>query len=90
MQTKFPQIGDVRGLGAMMAIEFVKNSDPRQPDGDLCGKVVKGCADRNLIIISAGTYKNNIRILSPLTISNDLLNEGLDIIEDEIGKAVKS
>jgi len=90
MQTKYPQIGDVRGLGAMMAIEFVKNNDPRQPDGDLCGKVVKGCADRNLIIISAGTYKNNVRILSPLTISNELLNEGLDIIEDEIAKAVKS
>jgi len=90
MQAKFPQIGDVKGLGAMMAIEFVKNGDPRQPDGELCGKIVKGCADRNLIIISAGTYKNNIRILCPLTISTELLNQGLDIIEDEIEKAVKS
>ncbi len=90
MQTKFPQIGDVRGLGAMMAIEFVKNGDPRQPDGDLCSKVVKGCAEQGLIIISAGTYKNNIRVLSPLTISNDLLNKGLDIIEKEIRKATLS
>ncbi len=89
MQAKFPQIGDVRGLGAMMAMEFVKNGDPRQPDGDLCSAVVKGCADRGLIIISAGTYKNNIRVLSPLTISNELLTKGLDIIEEEIGKAVK-
>ena len=90
MQTKFPQIGDGRGLGAMMAIEFVKNGDPRQPDGDLCSQVVKGCAEQGLIIISAGTYKNNIRVLSPLTISNDLLNKGLDIIEEEIRKATLS
>ena len=90
MQTKFPQIRDVRGLGAMMAIGFVKNGDPRQPVGDLCSKVVKGCAEQGLIIISAGTYKNNIRVLSPLTISNDLLNKGLDIIEEEIRKATLS
>ncbi|MGB0403950.1 MAG: 4-aminobutyrate--2-oxoglutarate transaminase [Salibacteraceae bacterium] len=90
MKSKFPQIGDVRGLGAMMAMEFVKNNDPRQPDGDLCGKVVKGCAEKGLIIISAGTYKNNIRVLSPLTISNELLNKGLDIIEEEIRQAVNS
>jgi len=88
MKNRFPQIGDVRGLGAMMAMEFVKNNDPRQPDGELCGAVVKGCAERGLIIISAGTYKNNIRILSPLTISNELLHTGLDIIEEEIAKAV--
>lgn len=88
MKAKFPQIGDVRGLGAMMAMEFVKNGDPQQPDGDLCSKVVKACAERGLIIISAGTYKNNIRVLSPLTISDELLNKGLDIIEEEIAKAI--
>jgi 4-aminobutyrate aminotransferase/(S)-3-amino-2-methylpropionate transaminase len=79
-----PEVGDVRGLGAMNAIEFVKNGDPHQPDGDLCAAVVKGCAEKGLIIISAGTYKNMIRILSPLVISNELLNKGLDIIEQEI------
>lgn len=88
MQEKFPQIGDIRGLGAMMAIEFVKNNDPRQPDGELCAQVVKACSARNLILLSAGTYKNNIRILSPLTISDELLHEGLSIIEEEIAKAI--
>lgn len=90
MKAKFPQIGDVRGLGAMMAMEFVKNGDPRQPDGELCGRIVKACAERGLIIISAGTYKNNIRVLSPLTIEDELLHKGLDILEEEIEKAVET
>ena len=87
IQRQCPQIGDVRGLGAMMAIEFVKHNDPRQPDGDLCAKIIKQCYDRGLILLSAGTYKNVIRILSPLVISDDLLEKGLDILEEEIIKA---
>jgi 4-aminobutyrate aminotransferase / (S)-3-amino-2-methylpropionate transaminase / 5-aminovalerate transaminase len=82
-----PQIGDVRGLGAFLAVEFVKNGDPRQPDGDLCTKIVKACADRGLILLSAGTHKNVIRVLSPLVIPDDQLNRGLDILEDVILKA---
>ena len=81
-------IGDVRGMGAMIAIEFVKNGDPRQPDGELCDRIVKGCSKRGLILLSAGTFKNVIRILSPLVISNELLKQGLDILEDEIRTAV--
>jgi len=81
-------IGDVRGMGAMIAVEFVKNNDPRQPDSQLCDRVVKGCSNRGLILLSAGTFKNVIRILSPLVISNELLKKGLDIIEDEIRTAV--
>ncbi len=82
-----PQIGDVRGVGAMLALEFVKNDDPRQPDGELCSKIVKACADRGLVLLSAGTYKNVIRVLSPLVISDELLEKGLDIMEEEILKA---
>jgi 4-aminobutyrate aminotransferase / (S)-3-amino-2-methylpropionate transaminase / 5-aminovalerate transaminase len=77
-------IGDVRGQGAMIGIEFVKNGDPNQPNTEICGAVVKGCAERGLIILSAGTYKNVIRILSPLVITNEQLNTGLDILEQEI------
>ena len=77
-------IGDVRGIGAMIGIEFVKNSDPRQPDGDVCSKIIKGCEEKGLIIISAGTYKNVIRILSPLIITDAQLNTGLEILESEI------
>jgi 4-aminobutyrate aminotransferase/(S)-3-amino-2-methylpropionate transaminase len=83
-----PEIGDVRGIGAMIGIEFVKNGDPRQPNMDICSKIVKGCAESGLIIISAGTYKNVIRILSPLVITNEQLDKGMSILENEIKKAI--
>ena len=85
-----PEIGDVRGIGAMIAIEFVKNGDPRQPSTEICGEIVKGCAENGLIVLSAGTYKNVIRILSPLVITNEQLNKGLSILENEIKKATST
>ncbi|MFZ1688547.1 MAG: aspartate aminotransferase family protein [Flavobacteriales bacterium] len=86
MKAKHKQIGDVRGLGAMMAIEFVKNGDPMQPDADTCTKLMNACAERDLVVINAGTEKNIIRVLSPLVISDELLNKGLDIMEEELDK----
>jgi 4-aminobutyrate aminotransferase / (S)-3-amino-2-methylpropionate transaminase / 5-aminovalerate transaminase len=87
LQQKCPQIGDVRGLGAFLAVEFVKNGDPRQPDGELTGKIVKACAERGLVLLSAGTHKNVLRILSPLVITDKQLGQGLSILEEEILKA---
>lgn len=86
MKNKFSCIGDVRGLGAMQAIEFVKNGDCQQPDPDLVATLIKNCFNRGLLLISAGTYKNVIRLLSPLVITDTLLNEGIDIIEEELEK----
>jgi 4-aminobutyrate aminotransferase/(S)-3-amino-2-methylpropionate transaminase len=82
-----PEIGDVRGVGAMIGFEFVKNNDPRQPDAELCSQVVKGCSDNGLIMLSAGTHKNIIRILSPLVITEAQLDRGMTILENEIKKA---
>lgn len=87
IQKQYSQIGDVRGLGAMMAMEFVKNNDSRQPDAELCSKIIKQCYHRGLILLSAGTYKNVIRVLSPLVISDELLERGLTILEEEIANA---
>jgi 4-aminobutyrate aminotransferase/(S)-3-amino-2-methylpropionate transaminase len=84
LQKKILEIGDVRGPGAMVAIEFVKNGDPRQPDGELCDRIIKGCSEKGLILLSAGTFKNVIRILSPIVISDEHLNKGLKIIEEVI------
>lgn len=84
-----PEIGDVRGIGAMIAIEFVKNSDPQEPDSEVCSKIVKGCSENGLILLSAGTHKNIIRILSPLVITKEQLDKGLSILEDAIIKAAK-
>ena len=86
LKEKFPCIGDVRGLGAMQAIEFVENGDPNQPDGETVTQLTKACLKRGLILLSAGTHKNVIRILSPLVISHALLNKGIDIIEEELHK----
>jgi 4-aminobutyrate aminotransferase / (S)-3-amino-2-methylpropionate transaminase / 5-aminovalerate transaminase len=86
LKEKCPFIGDVRGLGAMQAIEFVTNRESRMPNSELCGQLIAACLDRGLIIISAGTYKNIIRVLSPLTIGEESLIRGLDIIEEELLK----
>ena len=89
LKEKCASIGDVRGVGAMIGIEFVKNGDPTQPDADLCAAINKGCSENGLIVLSAGTHKNIIRILSPLVISEELLDKGLTIFENEIIKATK-
>ena len=87
LMKKSSRIGDVRGIGAMIAIEFVKNNDPSQPDADLCSEIVKGCSEHGLILLSAGTHKNIIRILSPLVITPEHLDKGMSILENEIKKA---
>jgi len=86
MQKRSNAIGNVRGLGAMVAFEMVKNGDPAQPDADLTGKLIKACYQRGVLLISAGLNKNCIRVLSPLVIDRDLLERGLDIIEEEFVK----
>jgi 4-aminobutyrate aminotransferase/(S)-3-amino-2-methylpropionate transaminase len=83
---QFTAIGDVRGLGAMMAFELVKNNDPFQPDAELCKKLIAYCADNGLIVINAGVNGNVIRVLSPLVIEEELLHKGLDIIEGGLHK----
>jgi len=86
MKAEHTCIGDVRGLGAMMAIEFVKDGDPYQADAEICQQLMLACAKRNLIVITAGTEKNIIRVLCPLVISDEVLNKGLDIMEEELRK----
>ncbi len=90
LQKQYAGIGDVRGVGAMIAIEFVKNNDPRQPDAEACSNVVKGCSANGLIVLSAGTHKNIIRILSPLVITDEQLDKGMTILEIEIKKAINN
>jgi 4-aminobutyrate aminotransferase-like enzyme len=80
--TKVPAIGDVRGLGAMVAIELFEGGDTHRPDAALTKKVVSEAARRGLILLSCGTYGNVIRILVPLTADNALLEEGLAILAD--------
>ena len=85
-KNKFNIIGDVRNVGAMCLVEFVKNSETKTPDPDLVLQIIKESVTNGVILIRAGLYSNCIRFLPPLTITDDELNEGLDVIENAIKK----
>jgi 4-aminobutyrate aminotransferase / (S)-3-amino-2-methylpropionate transaminase / 5-aminovalerate transaminase len=74
-------IGDVRGLGAMQAIEFVRSPDTREPAREAVERIVRICCERGLIVLSAGTYGNVIRLLTPLVVSDAEFEEGLAVLE---------
>ena len=74
-----PAVGDIRGRGAMMAIELVKPGTV-DPDPELTGRVSKAAHAQGVVTLTAGTYGNVLRFLPPLTIPDDLLREGLDIV----------
>lgn len=79
-----PQICDVRGLGAMMAIEFSRAEDPMIPDGAVVKDIIVTCRESGLIVIPAGIDGNVIRVLAPIVISDEMLERGLDILENAI------
>jgi len=81
---RFEGIGDVRGLGAMCAMEIVKDRKSKTPDKEAVGKMVKEAAKRGLMLLSAGIYSNVIRLLMPITITDEQLEEGLQILEEAI------
>jgi len=80
LATKDKRICDVRGLGAMVAFELCKDGDPHQPSADLAKALAAEATQRGLILLTCGTYGNVVRILVPLTASDAIVNEGLDII----------
>jgi 4-aminobutyrate aminotransferase / (S)-3-amino-2-methylpropionate transaminase / 5-aminovalerate transaminase len=81
LQSRYGAIGEVRGLGAMVAMELVKNGNAAEPDADLTRALVQAAARHGLIILSCGVNGNVIRFLAPLTISDALLGEGLDRLD---------
>lgn len=80
-QRKWPLLGDVRGVGAMCAIELVRNRQTREPAEGETKAIAKYCYEHGLITITAGTFNNVIRLLVPLVVSEQELEEGLDVIE---------
>lgn len=84
MKTKYSLIGDVRGLGPMQALEFVKDQESKEPNKELVGKITKYCYEHGLIVMSAGTYSNVVRLLPPLIIDAVTASEGLDVLEEAI------
>jgi 4-aminobutyrate aminotransferase len=86
---KYRSIGDVRGLGLMLALEFVKpgEGDGRVPDADLTKRVLAAALDRKLIILSAGTYANVTRIIPPLVTTADEIDLALRLLDDSLAAA---
>lgn len=84
LKEELPVIGDIRGLGAMIGIEFVKDPVTKEPNTELVTKLVQYCANHGLLIENAGTYLNVVRFLAPLVITDEQLEAGMKILEDGI------
>ncbi|MFZ1906152.1 MAG: 4-aminobutyrate--2-oxoglutarate transaminase [Steroidobacteraceae bacterium] len=88
LQVRFPCVGDVRALGAMVAVELVKNSRADSPDAELTRALVQAAGRLGLVVLSCGVYSNVIRFLAPLTIPDALLKEGFSLFEQALEEVV--
>jgi 4-aminobutyrate aminotransferase/(S)-3-amino-2-methylpropionate transaminase len=88
LQASMSCIGEVRGLGGMIAMELVKNRDPHAPDAELTKALVHQAAQNGLVLLSCGVYGNVIRFLMPLTASDAIVEEGLEILERSLRELV--
>ncbi len=84
LQKQFPLVGDVRGLGGMVAMELVKDRTTKEPDSHTASEVLAAAHQRGLVLIKAGMYDNVIRVLVPLCVTGEQLKQGLDIFEDAL------
>jgi 4-aminobutyrate aminotransferase/(S)-3-amino-2-methylpropionate transaminase len=83
-QERWPQIGDVRGLGAMLAFELVKDRESKEPDAETASAVVAAAVERGLLLLKSGIYSNCIRVLTPLVLTDAELEEALGAWEDAL------
>jgi 4-aminobutyrate aminotransferase/(S)-3-amino-2-methylpropionate transaminase len=84
LQERFPAIGDVRGRGAMIAVEIIRPGT-LDPDAELTARVARACHAEGVVVLTAGTYGNVLRFLPPLVIGDDLLAQALDVLEAAFG-----
>jgi 4-aminobutyrate aminotransferase/(S)-3-amino-2-methylpropionate transaminase len=87
LQARVPQIGDVRGLGAMLAIELVRDPATKEPDADLAQRVIDNARDRGLLLLKCGPHKNVVRLLPPLTASTEEITAATEMLEAAVGAA---
>jgi 4-aminobutyrate aminotransferase and related aminotransferases len=87
---KYDCIGDVRGVGSMLGIEFVKNRETKEPDGKLVKAIVQECVQHGLILEAAGEQGNSIRFLAPLVMTDEQTEAGLAIFEAAIEKCANA
>ena len=89
-QSRWELIGDVRGLGAMQALELVKSKQTREPASEETKKISQYCYEHGLITITAGSYSNIIRLLMPIVITDDQMNEAMDVMEAAIASVCEA
>lgn len=89
MQDKFEMIGDIRGRGAMLAMEIVKDRKSKKPAKEETVAIQKECWQNGLLVLNAGVRGNVLRFLMPLVITDDQLNKGFDILENAVAKYLK-
>jgi 4-aminobutyrate aminotransferase / (S)-3-amino-2-methylpropionate transaminase / 5-aminovalerate transaminase len=87
---RFEPIGDVRGLGAMLAIEFVRDRETKEPAAELATAVVEAASARGLLLLKSGIYSNCIRVLCPLVLTDSELDEALDVWEEALEATLSS
>jgi 4-aminobutyrate aminotransferase/(S)-3-amino-2-methylpropionate transaminase len=87
-QGRFPQVGDVRGLGSMLALELVEDPASKRPATELASRVVAEALARGLLLLKSGVHGNCIRVLVPLVISDAELDEALQVWEDALAAAL--
>ena len=87
-QQRFPEVGNVRGLGAMLAIELVEDVESKEPAPELASAVTDEAAKRGLLLLKSGIYSNCIRVLTPLTLSDAELDEALGVWEEALEAAL--
>jgi 4-aminobutyrate aminotransferase/(S)-3-amino-2-methylpropionate transaminase len=89
MQQRFPEIGEVRGRGAMCAMELVADPATKEPlDAARMGAITTNALREGVVVISAGTYGNVVRLLPPINIDEALLADGLDVLESAVTTAL--
>jgi 4-aminobutyrate aminotransferase/(S)-3-amino-2-methylpropionate transaminase len=87
-QQRWPPIGDVRGLGAMLAIELVVDAGTKEPAAELATKIVEEAARNGLLLLKSGIYSNCIRVLMPLVLADAELDEALGVWEQALESAL--
>ncbi len=88
LRPRFACIADVRGLGAMTAVEFSHDGDPSKPAGEIATALKNEAAKRGLLLLNCGSYGNVLRLMLPLTIPDSVLDEGMGILEAALAAAV--
>ena len=83
LQAEDERVGDVRGRGAMIAVELVRPGSA-EPDAELTRRLAAAAHAAGVVVLTCGTYGNVLRFLPPLTISDDLLHEGLDVLAEAL------